>query len=100
MFRTSGSHCGYGGWLDIPDETAARGIAAMGCVPGRMERIDLGQDFTAIVDFAHTPNALLRALDGEADGARAHPGCIWVSRAARPPETAHDGGSFHKNGPT
>ena len=49
--------------LDIPDETAARGIAALGCVPGRMERIDLGQDFTAIVDFAHTPNALQRALE-------------------------------------
>jgi UDP-N-acetylmuramoyl-L-alanyl-D-glutamate--2,6-diaminopimelate ligase len=49
--------------LDIPDETAARGIAAMGCVPGRMERIDLGQNFTAIVDFAHTPNALQRALE-------------------------------------
>jgi UDP-N-acetylmuramoyl-L-alanyl-D-glutamate--2,6-diaminopimelate ligase len=49
--------------LDIPDETAARGIMALGCVPGRMECIDLGQDFTAIVDFAHTPNALQRALE-------------------------------------
>jgi UDP-N-acetylmuramoyl-L-alanyl-D-glutamate--2,6-diaminopimelate ligase len=48
--------------LGIPDETVVRGIAAMGCVPGRMERIDLGQDFTAIVDFAHTPNALQSAL--------------------------------------
>ena len=28
-----------------------------------MERIDLGQDFTAIVDFAHTPNALRRTLE-------------------------------------
>jgi UDP-N-acetylmuramoyl-L-alanyl-D-glutamate--2,6-diaminopimelate ligase len=28
-----------------------------------MERINMGQDFTAIVDFAHTPNALLRALE-------------------------------------
>ena len=27
-----------------------------------MERIDRGQDFTAIVDFAHTPNALAAAL--------------------------------------
>jgi UDP-N-acetylmuramoyl-L-alanyl-D-glutamate--2,6-diaminopimelate ligase len=27
-----------------------------------MERIDLGQDFTAIVDFAHTPNAIKQAL--------------------------------------
>ncbi len=33
-----------------------------GC-PGRMEVIDLGQDFTAMVDFAHTPNALRRALE-------------------------------------
>jgi UDP-N-acetylmuramoyl-L-alanyl-D-glutamate--2,6-diaminopimelate ligase len=32
-------------------------------VVGRMERIDEGQDFTAIVDFAHTPNALQRALE-------------------------------------
>ena len=32
-------------------------------VPGRMERIDLGQPFTALVDFAHTPNALRRALE-------------------------------------
>jgi len=28
-----------------------------------MERIDEGQDFTAIVDFAHTPNALKHALE-------------------------------------
>jgi UDP-N-acetylmuramoyl-L-alanyl-D-glutamate--2,6-diaminopimelate ligase len=28
-----------------------------------MERIDLGQNFTAIVDFAHTPNALKSALE-------------------------------------
>jgi UDP-N-acetylmuramyl tripeptide synthase len=31
-------------------------------IPGRMQRIELGQDFTAIVDFAHTPNALENAL--------------------------------------
>lgn len=31
-------------------------------VSGRMERIDEGQNFTAIVDFAHTPNALENAL--------------------------------------
>jgi UDP-N-acetylmuramoyl-L-alanyl-D-glutamate--2,6-diaminopimelate ligase len=28
-----------------------------------MERIDMGQNFTAIVDFAHTPNALKVALE-------------------------------------
>jgi UDP-N-acetylmuramoyl-L-alanyl-D-glutamate--2,6-diaminopimelate ligase len=50
--------CGLG----IDPEIAARGIAALTGVPGRMERIDLGQPFTAIVDFAHTPNALRVAL--------------------------------------
>lgn len=49
--------------LEIAPEIAARGIAAMIGVPGRMERIDLGQSFAAIVDFAHTPNALRVAID-------------------------------------
>ena len=39
------------------------GIASMPGIPGRMERIDLGQPFTAIVDFAHTPNALRVAIE-------------------------------------
>lgn len=49
--------------LGIDPEVAARGIASLEGIPGRMERIDMGQDFTAIVDFAHTPNALKSALD-------------------------------------
>jgi UDP-N-acetylmuramoyl-L-alanyl-D-glutamate--2,6-diaminopimelate ligase len=49
--------------LGIAPETAAEGIAALEGIPGRMERIDLGQDFTAIVDFAHTPNALKVTLE-------------------------------------
>ena len=48
--------------LGIKPEVAAQGIAALEGIPGRMERIDLGQNFTAIVDFAHTPNALKSAL--------------------------------------
>ena len=38
-------------------------IASFAGVPGRMEEINLGQSFTAIVDFAHTPNALKVALE-------------------------------------
>jgi UDP-N-acetylmuramoyl-L-alanyl-D-glutamate--2,6-diaminopimelate ligase len=49
--------------LGIDPQTAARGIAAMPGVPGRMERIEEGQPFTAIVDFAHTPNALRVAIN-------------------------------------
>ena len=30
--------------------------------PGRMETIDVGQDFLAIVDYAHTPDAVANAL--------------------------------------
>jgi UDP-N-acetylmuramoyl-L-alanyl-D-glutamate--2,6-diaminopimelate ligase len=47
--------------LSIPD--IQRGLAGFTGVSGRMERIEIGQDFTAIVDFAHTPNALRRALE-------------------------------------
>jgi len=50
--------CGLG----VSAEIAVGGIAKLPGVPGRMERIDLGQSFTAIVDFAHTPNALRVAI--------------------------------------
>ena len=49
--------------LEIEIEAARRGIAALEGIPGRMEVVDVGQDFLAIVDFAHTPNALRRALE-------------------------------------
>ncbi|MDO8754095.1 MAG: cyanophycin synthetase, partial [Anaerolineales bacterium] len=49
--------------LGVDPETAARGIALLEGIPGRMEQIDLGQNFIAIVDFAHTPNALKVALE-------------------------------------
>lgn len=38
------------------------GVAALHVVPGRMETIDVGQDFQVLVDFAHTPDSLLGAL--------------------------------------
>ena len=46
--------------VDLP--AARSGLAAFTGIPGRMERIDEGQSFTAIVDFAHTSNALDRAI--------------------------------------
>lgn len=49
--------------LGIEPRIAAQGIAALEGIPGRMERIEMGQNFTAIVDFAHTPNALKVALE-------------------------------------
>jgi len=49
--------------LGVAPEVAVRGIASLDGIPGRMEQIDLGQNFIAIVDFAHTPNALKVALE-------------------------------------
>ncbi|GAA4366491.1 UDP-N-acetylmuramoyl-L-alanyl-D-glutamate--2,6-diaminopimelate ligase [Nocardioides caricicola] len=43
-------------------EGVAAGIAASGGVPGRMERVDAGQDFTVVIDYAHKPDAVEAAL--------------------------------------
>jgi UDP-N-acetylmuramoyl-L-alanyl-D-glutamate--2,6-diaminopimelate ligase len=49
--------------LGIPPQAIKAGIEAVAGIPGRLERIDEGQDFLAVVDFAHTPNALRRTLE-------------------------------------
>lgn len=48
--------------LGISAEVAAEGLRQVTAIPGRMERVELGQSYQAIVDFAHTPNALRNAL--------------------------------------
>jgi UDP-N-acetylmuramoyl-L-alanyl-D-glutamate--2,6-diaminopimelate ligase len=52
-------------------EVGARGVAEVRAVPGRMEPVDAGQDFTVVVDYAHTPDSIhsvLRGARGSADG--------------------------------
>ena len=49
--------------LGIDPHTALAGIAGLKGVPGRMERIDAGQDFAVIVDYAHTDDALRNLLE-------------------------------------
>jgi UDP-N-acetylmuramoyl-L-alanyl-D-glutamate--2,6-diaminopimelate ligase len=39
-----------------------QGLESVLGIPGRMERLDEGQNFTAMVDFAHTPNALKNVI--------------------------------------
>lgn len=46
----------------IPTEQIIQGLAALSGVPGRMERINAGQDFFAFVDFAYTNESLQRAF--------------------------------------
>jgi len=53
-----------------------RGIAGLRAVPGRMERIDAGQPFGVIVDYAHTAESLATVLDGLAAEAAANGGAL------------------------
>jgi UDP-N-acetylmuramoyl-L-alanyl-D-glutamate--2,6-diaminopimelate ligase len=44
--------------LGIDLDTAVAGLEALAGVPGRFERVDAGQPFTVLVDYAHTPDSL------------------------------------------
>jgi len=54
ILAASGTALSYG----FPWETIARGIADCRQVPGRFERVDEGQPFLVVVDYAHTDDAL------------------------------------------
>ncbi len=43
---------------NCPADSIARGIANLNHVPGRFQRVDCGQPFTVVVDYAHTDDAL------------------------------------------
>ncbi|HUY25481.1 MAG TPA: UDP-N-acetylmuramoyl-L-alanyl-D-glutamate--2,6-diaminopimelate ligase [Candidatus Saccharimonadales bacterium] len=61
--------------LEQPLSSLVAGMAKLSRVPGRMESVDLGQSFSVVVDYAHTPAALTLALH-ELRGATA--GRLWV----------------------
>ena len=48
--------------LGIAPDVAARGLSAAPPVPGRFEAVDAGQPFAVLVDYAHKPGALDKAL--------------------------------------
>jgi UDP-N-acetylmuramoyl-L-alanyl-D-glutamate--2,6-diaminopimelate ligase len=49
--------------LGIQHEAIAQGVARVKNVPGRFERIEQGQEFPVVVDYAHTDDALKRLLE-------------------------------------
>jgi UDP-N-acetylmuramyl-tripeptide synthetase len=49
--------------LGIAPEKALIGLRSLRGVPGRLERVDEGQDFTVVVDYAHTDDALKNLLE-------------------------------------
>ncbi|MEO5376379.1 MAG: UDP-N-acetylmuramoyl-L-alanyl-D-glutamate--2,6-diaminopimelate ligase [Magnetococcus sp. DMHC-6] len=48
--------------LGIPQTAIQLGLKQFRPVTGRMQKIQMGQDFTVVVDFAHTPDALENLL--------------------------------------
>ena len=58
ILAAAGAGISYG--LDLA--AIARGIAALKAVPGRFERVDAGQPFLVVVDYAHTDDALRNVI--------------------------------------
>jgi hypothetical protein len=50
------------GAVGVDLATSVAGLESLAGVPGRFERIDLGQPFTVLVDYAHTPDSLDNVL--------------------------------------
>jgi UDP-N-acetylmuramoyl-L-alanyl-D-glutamate--2,6-diaminopimelate ligase len=54
---------GVGVALGIAPDAIGRALGSVESVPGRFERVEAGQPFLVIVDYAHTPDALERTLE-------------------------------------
>jgi UDP-N-acetylmuramoyl-L-alanyl-D-glutamate--2,6-diaminopimelate ligase len=55
--------------LGLPVASVAATLGLPWAVPGRMERVDEGQPFTVLVDYAHTPDSLARVLEATREAA-------------------------------
>ena len=63
--------------LGVPLKDALVACADLPPVPGRMERIDVPGAPLAVVDYAHTPDAIEKALDALRPLARQRGGQLW-----------------------
>lgn len=69
--------------LGVVPETIRDGLESVPDLSGRMERIDRGQPFLVVVDFAHTPNALERAIAAARGMARGRVIAVFGSAGKR-----------------
>ena len=58
--------------LGVDRELAVDALAGVQRIPGRMDRVDEAQEFVALVDYAHTPDALAHSLGAARDLAADH----------------------------
>ena len=63
-FNVSNALCAVAGLVELgyPLDAVATGLAAVQGVPGRLEVVDAGQPFLAVVDYAHKPDAVEAVL--------------------------------------
>ena len=59
---TSWPQSAWGSPTICPPKRSANGIANCGAVPGRFERVEEGQPFLVVVDYAHTDDALRNVI--------------------------------------
>jgi UDP-N-acetylmuramoyl-L-alanyl-D-glutamate--2,6-diaminopimelate ligase len=72
--------------LDLDLVRAAAALAREVGAPGRLERCDAeGDDVTALVDYAHTPDALTRALDAVREITHGKVWCVFGCGGDRDP---------------
>ncbi len=84
--------CATGLSYGLAPEVIARGIASLKAVPGRFERVDEGQPFVVVVDYAHTDDALRNVIAvarGLNPQARDH--ALRLRRRSRPHQASPDG---------
>ncbi len=63
--------------LGLSLDEAVAACARLDSVPGRMERVSVAGQPLAVVDYAHTPDALDKALAGLRPLARQRGGQLW-----------------------
>ena len=85
--------------LGVAPYDIAKGLAAAGTVPGRVEAVNVGQQFDVIVDYAHTPDALERVLQSARSVARSGRvivvfGCGGDRDRDKRPEMGHMAATF------
>jgi UDP-N-acetylmuramoyl-L-alanyl-D-glutamate--2,6-diaminopimelate ligase len=62
--------------LDLDPTSIRAGLESVVSVPGRMERVDAGQPFGVVIDYAHSPASLAAVLDILAPVAAARGGSL------------------------
>ncbi|TLM98706.1 MAG: UDP-N-acetylmuramoyl-L-alanyl-D-glutamate--2,6-diaminopimelate ligase, partial [Actinobacteria bacterium] len=72
--------------LEVDLATVVAGLEAAPQVPGRLERVDCGQDFSVVVDYAHTPDSLEKAIAAVKDVTEGRVICVFGCGGDRDPD--------------